>query len=361
MSSLKIDEHDTVPEAGSNPEFDDFLRELREEVPSNNDENMIMQEAWAIYKTFINKDEQTKESIDIDADLDESNNIPKLLDSEITANPVSNKEPDIFDLSLPSDMPNAVVNKIRKTFKSAVAEPSLIELVPIVRETLPDNLPLWWLKQKNIRDARFAISKANQDNLINAHVLNGMLQVETKASNIDKALAFHADQFSFSGLVRAFNTLYLYLISHLIILVQHLKKKPSLADDRLVLQMLVENRRISRALAFKDKVASEGRNIDIPSYGSLIAHYANRKELGSAIMLIKECLEVHGHTPGEQSLQPIRLLCRQNDITDEVGLTELIGPDPRAWIRKGEKELKREMSKKGRRGIQGVRNAFLRI
>ena len=125
--------------------------------------------------------------------------------------------------------------------------------------------------------------------------------------------------------------------------------------------MLVENRRISRALAFKDKISSEGRHIDIPSYGSLISHYAKRDEIGSALMLIKECLEVHGYAPGEQSLQSVRLLCRQRDITDEIGLTELIGPDPHEWARKGEKHLKREMSKKGRRGIMQVRNAFLKI
>ena len=125
--------------------------------------------------------------------------------------------------------------------------------------------------------------------------------------------------------------------------------------------MLVRNRRISRALAFKEKIESQGRSLDIPSYGSLISHYANKGELGSALMLIKECIDVTGYSPGEQSLQKVRLMCKRADITEEVGLHALIGPDPQAWFKHGEKHHKREMTKKGRKGVQMVRNAMLRI
>lgn len=128
-----------------------------------------------------------------------------------------------------------------------------------------------------------------------------------------------------------------------------------------MLEMLVQKRRISRALAFKDKIESDGRNLDLLSYGSLISHYANHNQLGSALMTLKECFAVHGYPPAEQSLKRIRLMCRKLEIVDEVGLEAMVGPDPLFWLRDGEKNKKREMSRRGRRGVQGVRNAVVRI
>jgi len=57
-------------------------------------------------------------------------------------------------------------------------------------------------------------------------------------------------------------------------------------------------------------------------------------------MLIKECIDKHGTAPGEKSLKNIRLICRQNNLIEQVGLEKLVGEDPLEWMRRGE-ELKR--------------------
>ncbi len=82
--------------------------------------------------------------------------------------------------------------------------------------------------------------------------------------------------------------------------------------------MLVRNNRLSRALAFKQKVEEDGRHLDVISYGTLIEHYGNHGKLGSAMLVLKECLQVHGAPPGSKSLAKLRLLCRQNDMESKL-------------------------------------------
>jgi hypothetical protein len=123
--------------------------------------------------------------------------------------------------------------------------------------------------------------------------------------------------------------------------------------------MLVTNKRLPRALTFKQKIEMEGRSLDLPSYGSLVEYYARHDQLGSALMLLKECVRLHGAPPGEKYLVNLRLVCRQKNLVNEVRLTDLIGEDPIEWLRYGEKYLKREMSKKGRRGVQLARNRII--
>ncbi len=126
--------------------------------------------------------------------------------------------------------------------------------------------------------------------------------------------------------------------------------------------MLVDRNQISRALEFKEnKVEKKGQHIDLLSYGSLIEYYGKKKQLGSAIMSIKECIKVHGSPPSENSLSKIRLLCRQKEITKESGLQELVGDDPLEWLRKGESTYKREYSKKGNAQINMARNRLVDI
>jgi hypothetical protein len=125
--------------------------------------------------------------------------------------------------------------------------------------------------------------------------------------------------------------------------------------------MLVDCKRISRALEFKSKVEATGRNIDLLAYGSLIEYYGNRGEIGDAIIMLKECLSIHGTPPGEKCLKQLRLFCRQRGIEDEINLKNLIGVDPMAWLREGERDLKREYSKKGRRQVDLARNRLLKV
>ena len=111
--------------------------------------------------------------------------------------------------------------------------------------------------------------------------------------------------------------------------------------------MLVKKKRLSRAFSLKQNIEKEGRSLDILSYSSLVEHFGNQKQLGSALLLIKECIEVHGAPPGEKSLKNVRLVCRQNNLIDPVGLEMLVGKDPLEWMRRGE-EQKRVQNKRAK-------------
>ena len=234
-------------------------------------------------------------------------------------------------------LPERRIRQLEEAFRKTPGDPSLLRLVPILRETMPDYVNLAWLKHKNRRAAVTVMAKAEEDGLVDIHLLNSMLEVETSAGSLDRAVAYHEDEFA------------------------RKKMQPTPYSDRLVMQMMVKNKRISRALAFKDKVESQGRNVDLASYGSLIEHYANRNQLGSALMMLKECIATHGSPPGERSLSKIRLICRKKGLVKEVGLEQMIGPDPLEWLRHGEEFKKHEMSYKGRRQVTLPGNRLLNI
>lgn len=111
--------------------------------------------------------------------------------------------------------------------------------------------------------------------------------------------------------------------------------------------MLLKKKRIGRAFKLKQDVETDGRPLDLLSYGSLVEHFGRTNELGSALLLIKECIDTHGVAPGEKSLKNIRLVCRKENLTDRVGLQKMVGDDPLEWMRRGE-ELKRVQNKRGK-------------
>ena len=139
------------------------------------------------------------------------------------------------------------------------------------------------------------------------------------------------------------------------------EQKPSSLSNRTILQMLVKRNEITRALDFKESAEKKGGHLDLLSYGSLIEYFGNNGQIGSAISMIKECRKIHGSPPGEKSLQQLRVKCRQEGIEETVGLIELIGEDPRAWVKEGEHNHKREYSKKNRHLDQMHANKMLHI
>lgn len=123
--------------------------------------------------------------------------------------------------------------------------------------------------------------------------------------------------------------------------------------------MLVNNNRMTRALAQKQKIEEDGRTIDIPSYGSIIEYYSKHGQLGSALLFLKECTRKHGAVPSEKNLASLRLLARQKNLDKGLMLSEIIGEDPIKWLKHGERHLKREMTKKGRRNVSMAYNRAL--
>lgn len=123
--------------------------------------------------------------------------------------------------------------------------------------------------------------------------------------------------------------------------------------------MLVANNRLPRAFAIKEKIESRGRKLDLASYGCVIDHYAKNAHIGSALMMLKECVSIHGAPPSEKYVSKLRRGCREMNIESEARLEDMIGKDPTEWLRHGIKYLKRERSKKGRRNVQFISNRLL--
>ena len=114
-----------------------------------------------------------------------------------------------------------------------------------------------------------------------------------------------------------------------------------------MIDMLVKKKRIARAFKLKQDIENDGRSLDLLSYGTLVEHFGNTNQLGSALLLVKECISTHGSPPGEKSLKAIRLMCRQQSLTDKIGLENMVGKDPLEWMRRGE-EVKRVQNKRGK-------------
>jgi hypothetical protein len=91
------------------------------------------------------------------------------------------------------------LSKIQNTFHKSL-DPSLLELIPIVRERMPDYITATWLKQMGGLTARFVMHKASQDGVIDVHMLNGVLELDTSVGSLDRALEFHQTQFEAHGL-----------------------------------------------------------------------------------------------------------------------------------------------------------------
>lgn len=98
-------------------------------------------------------------------------------------------------------MPLHRLRKIAEAFSGTLSYPSMLTLVPLLRETMPDTLTSGWLKRTNTRNAEFVLEKAKEDGLVNLSLLNAMLQVKTKASALDEAEKFHSEVFREHNLV----------------------------------------------------------------------------------------------------------------------------------------------------------------
>ena len=97
----------------------------------------------------------------------------------------------------------------------------------------------------------------------------------------------------------------------------------------------MEKKRIGRAFKLKQDIENDGRSLDLLSYGSLVEHFGRTNEVGSALLLIKECIDTHGVAPEEKCLKNDTLLCRQENLADRVGLEKMVGEDPLEWMRHG--------------------------
>jgi len=123
---------------------------------------------------------------------------------------------------------------------------------------------------------------------------------------------------------------------------------------------LLKSGKFSWALDFKEKIEKQNRALDLLSYGSLIEYCGNRRQIGSALLLLKECMHVHGFPPHEKNVRRLRRAVYKKGLLQQTKLLDIIGEDPTYWRYHGEKKLKRERSYKGRRGVIETKNAITR-
>ena len=103
-------------------------------------------------------------------------------------------------------MPRSRLMAIRKTFRDTLGTPSLLSLVPILRENVPFHAGRshTWLQKKYLREARNLMEQAKRTDHVDVHMLNGMLDVLAEHGSIDEALAHHAHAYRNKGLVSPF-------------------------------------------------------------------------------------------------------------------------------------------------------------
>ena len=92
------------------------------------------------------------------------------------------------------------LRRIKRAFMTSLSDPSLLDLVPLVRERMPDYITATWLKQMSAMTARFVLYKAVQEDVVDTHVLNGVLELVAAAGSLDRALEFYETEFDSAGL-----------------------------------------------------------------------------------------------------------------------------------------------------------------
>ena len=109
--------------------------------------------------------------------------------NELSAN---NETVDELDLLL-EGMPESRIKRVRQVFLGTLGDPSLLRLVPILRENIPSDISVSWLRRKNLQNAQNTMMKIEKDGLVDIHMLNGLLQVETHANNAKQAMLVHEE------------------------------------------------------------------------------------------------------------------------------------------------------------------------
>ena len=231
------------------------------------------------------------------------------------------------------------LRRILDVFREELGDPSLIDLVLVVRERMPDYINDVWLRKMSNLTASYLMAEAEQEDLVDVSFLNSILAMIASSGRINDAIAFHQTEFKRRNL------------------------KPTDYSDRLVFQMFLKLNRFQRAMSFKRRLERVSRKIDIASYGSLVEYCAERGQVGSALMFIRECINVHGTHPDEAALKRLRRLLNEAGIDDDPDVLSMIGEDPLYWIRLRGPEMRLQRQRKGRKMnmVQQIRNATVQV
>ena len=138
-------------------------------------------------------------SVENNVPTDEQSPYPKAFNQEESELSIPDNK-DELDQFL-DGFPTKRIGRIRKLFNSSLDAPSIIQLVPLVRENMPEEITHHWLKKKNLQDASAVMEQMQVEKSVDIHLMNSMLMVLTKAKRKDDALAYYNDGFSEKNIV----------------------------------------------------------------------------------------------------------------------------------------------------------------
>jgi len=98
-------------------------------------------------------------------------------------------------------LPLGRVVKLMKAFDQTLSYPSMLTLVPLLREQMPDYMTSKWRKRMNKANADFVLERAKEDKLVDVSLLNTMLQVKASMGSLSETMSFHEDEFRKNGIV----------------------------------------------------------------------------------------------------------------------------------------------------------------
>ena len=211
------DDDEDENEPSISEEYDQFLAELKKQSEENDEKfdlnDVQVQELFDMMQNEYDDDsnENKRDIASYDEvggnDLTTNDNENSVLPEDKASKAVlANIDPTqlskIEDLqsALPG-MPLSRLKKIVDAYEETLGHPSMLKLVPILRETMPDTLSSGWLKRNNKKNADFALLKATEDGLVDSALLNSMLQVKANSGSLNEALEHHADHFAKHKLV----------------------------------------------------------------------------------------------------------------------------------------------------------------
>ena len=140
----------------------------------------LEEEAGSLIASLAVEDEENESSLTV---LDDSHSMVALPE-----------DADDLDLVL-YGLPKNRVDKVRDEFKVTLGTPSMIRLVPLLRENIPENIDRNWLIDKNLRDTESVMEMAKEEDVVDSHLMSSMLQVYCKAGRPQEAVACYENDF----------------------------------------------------------------------------------------------------------------------------------------------------------------------
>lgn len=193
-----------------------LLDDIINDEDLNEEEKAFLNEMMSEFKDQEGREFETFEELNFDEEAElisevnenGSTDIISVHDSSLQVMDETTK-----DVALPEDtddldlvlhgLPKSRVKRVRDEFERNLGTPSLIRLVPMLRENMPEVISRQWLVNKNIRDAKTVLTIAKEDKIVDDYLMNSMLQVYAKSDRVEDALNFYDNEFKSMGKVSA--------------------------------------------------------------------------------------------------------------------------------------------------------------